>query len=257
MNWVMDKAGLQQAWGGAYLGAIANHIVPDLMFNNQLADYKPYKTAGDHGNVKAAKAALRGSKYDLKREGMCSAPECKNVLMIADVRQVDPKMTAVIQQAAEKIGITFTVRATSSAYPTIQTPAKNVPFAERPGWGKDFADAVTFFSPLFDGRTIIANGNVNYSLVGITPSQCKTLKVTGNCTNVPNINKRIDKCSTLSGQQRISCFAVLDRYLTEQVVPWVPWLSGNVARITNDNVTKYEFDQFSTTPAWSQIAIKS
>ena len=28
MNWIMDKAALQQAWGGAYLGPIANHDHP-------------------------------------------------------------------------------------------------------------------------------------------------------------------------------------------------------------------------------------
>ena len=28
MNWIMDKAALQQAWGGADLGEIANHIDP-------------------------------------------------------------------------------------------------------------------------------------------------------------------------------------------------------------------------------------
>ncbi len=49
--------------------------------------------------------------------------------MIADVRGVDPKMVAVIQQDAAKIGITFTVRSTSAAYPTIQTPSKNVPIS--------------------------------------------------------------------------------------------------------------------------------
>ena len=43
---------------------VANHIVPDSIFNNQLADYKPYKTPGDHGSVAKAKAAMKGSKYD-------------------------------------------------------------------------------------------------------------------------------------------------------------------------------------------------
>jgi hypothetical protein len=30
-----------------------------------------------------------------------------------------------------------------------------------------------------------------------------------------------------------------------------------VTRITSKNVTHYQFDQFSTTPAYSQIAVKS
>ncbi len=47
MNWIMDKAALVQAWGGPTIGSVANHIVPDSMFNNQLAEYAPYKTPGE------------------------------------------------------------------------------------------------------------------------------------------------------------------------------------------------------------------
>ncbi len=99
---------------------------------------------------------MKGSEYSDK-SGMCVAKACKGVLLISDARAVDPSMVATIQQDAAKIGITFTVRTVNGAYPTIQTVAKNVPISERPGWGKDYADALTFFSPLFDGRNIIAD----------------------------------------------------------------------------------------------------
>ena len=189
MNWIMDKTALRQAWGGPTTGTIANHIVPDTLFNFQLQEYAPYKTPGDHGSVAKAKAAMKGSKYDTNGDGTCSASACKNVLLISDTRAVDPGIVSTMEQDAKKIGITFKVRQINGAYPTIQTPSKNIPIAERPGWGKDYADPLVFFSPLFDGRTIIPNGNTNYSLVGITPAQCKTLKVTGNCTNVPSVDK--------------------------------------------------------------------
>jgi peptide/nickel transport system substrate-binding protein len=60
MNWVMDKTALVQAWGGPTFGAVANHIVPDSLFNNQLADYNPYKTNGNFGSVEKARNALKG-----------------------------------------------------------------------------------------------------------------------------------------------------------------------------------------------------
>jgi ABC-type transport system substrate-binding protein len=263
MNWVIDKAALRQIWGGPTVGDIANHIVPDSIFGGALSDYAPYKTPGDHGNAAKAKAAMRGSKYS-SGGGMCDAKECKGVLLIADARAVDPGMVSTIQQDAAKIGITFTVRTVNGAYPTIQTVAKNVPISERPGWGKDYADAVTFFSPLFDGRSIIPTGNTNYSLLGITPSQCKTLKVTGDCTpfnaktgvGVPSINTQLDKCSALIDPARTSCYEALDKNLTTNVVPWVPWMWSKVTRITSNNVTHYQFDQFSTTPAYSMISVK-
>jgi peptide/nickel transport system substrate-binding protein len=256
MNWIIDKAALRQTWGGPTVGTIANHIVPDTLFNFRLQEFTPYKTPGDHGSVAKAKAAMKGSKYSTGSSGMCDAKECKNVLLISDTRGVDPGMVATMEQDAKKIGITFKVRQINGAYPTIQTPSKNIPIAERPGWGKDFADPVTFFEPLFDGRTIIPNGNTNYSLIGITPAQCKTLKITGDCSNMPSVNSQIDKCEPLIGTPRTVCYENLDKYLMLQVVPWVPWMWSLVTRITSTNVTHYQYDQFATTPAYSQISVK-
>jgi peptide/nickel transport system substrate-binding protein len=263
MNWIIDKQAMRQAWGGPLTGTIANHIVPDTLFDFKLQEYKPYGTPGDHGSVAKAKQALKGSKY-ADSSGMCVAKECKNILLIADARSVDPGMVQVIQQDAKKVGITFTVRTINGAYPTIQTVAKNIPISERPGWGKDFANAVTFFEPLFDGRNLIPTGNTNYSLLGVTSAQCKKFKVTGTCTpynaktgiGVPSINPLIDKCGKLLGNSGTTCWENTDKYLMQTAVPWVPWLWAKVIRITSSNVTHYQFDQFSTTPAYSQISVK-
>ena len=256
MNWIMDKTSLVQAWGGPAYGKVANHIVPDTLFNNQLAEFTPYKTAGDHGNVAKAKAAMKGSKYDTKGDGTCSAAACKNVYLLADTRLVDTKLVPVMQADANKIGITFKLHTVNGAYPTLQTVSKNIPVSARPGWGKDYADALTFFAPLFDGRSIIPTGNTNYSLVGITQSQCKQLKVTGNCNNVPSIDSQLDRCNRLAGGPRLTCYENLDKHLMTKVVPWVPYLWSYVTRITSPNVTKYVFDQFATTPAYAHIAVK-
>ena len=263
MNWVIDKAALRQIWGGPTVGDIANHIVPDSLFGGQLADYKPYRTIGDHGSVAKARLAMKGSGYS-DSSGMCVAKECKNVLLIADARAVDPGMVSTITQDAKKIGITFTVRTINGAYPTVQTVAKNVPISERPGWGKDYSDALTFFGPLFDGRTIIPTGNTNYSLVGITKSQCSKLKVKGDCepfnsktgVGVVSVNPQLDKCAVLIDPARTSCYENLDKFLMTGVVPWVPWMWSKVTRITSNNVTHYQFDQFSTTPAYAMISVK-
>src|SRR3954447_15630076 len=256
MNWVMDKKSLVQAWGGPTIGQVANHIVPESMFSNQLAEFTPYKTSGDTGDVSKAKQAMKGSKYDTKGDGTCSASACKNIYLLADAREVDTKMLPVIQADAKKIGITFKVHTIKGAYPTLQTPSKNVPIGERPGWGKDYADALTFFTPLFDGRNIIPNGNTNYSLIGITPSQCKTLHVTGNCNNVPSVNSQLDKCSVLVGQPRLTCYESLDKKLMTTVVPWVPYLWSFATHITASNVTKWSFDQFPGGTGYAHVAVK-
>ena len=256
MNWIMDKHALVQAWGGPTIGKVANHIVPDTLFNNQLAEYAPYKTAGDTGSLAKAKLAMKGSKYDTKGDGTCSASACHNIFLLADAREVDTKMLPVIEASARKLGITFKVHTIKGAYPTLQTPSKNIPIGERPGWGKDYADALTFFTPLFDGRNIIPNGNTNYSLVGITPSQCKTLKVTGNCNGIPTVNSQLDKCSVLIGQPRLTCYENLDKTLMTKVVPWVPYLSSFATHITAPNVAKWSFDQFSGSTGYAHVAVK-
>ena len=256
MNYILDKVSMVQAWGGPTYGKIANHVVPDTLFSNQLAEFSPYKTPGDKGSIALARKAMKGSKYDTKGDGTCSASACKNVYLLADTRLADTKMVPVMEADARKIGISFKVHTINGAYPTLQTPSKNVAVSERPGWGKDYADALTFFSPLFDGRTIIPNGNTNYSLVGITPKQCTTLKVKGSCTGVPSVDSMLDKCSGLVGTPRLSCYENIDKYLMTSVVPWVPYMWSYVTRITSKNVTKYGFDQFSTTPAYAHIAVK-
>ena len=78
-------------------------------------------------------------------------------------------MVPVVEASMKKIGIKLKTRVLKDAYTPIQTPRQNIPFSPAPGWGKDYADATTFYGPLFDGRNIIAKNNTNYSLLGITP----------------------------------------------------------------------------------------
>ena len=60
-----------------------------------------------------------------------------------------------------------------------------------------------------------------------------------------------------SARRATVCYENLDKTLMTSVVPWVPWLWATVTKITSTNVTQYEFDQSFTTPAYSQIAVKS
>jgi hypothetical protein len=199
---------------------------------------------------------MKGSKYDTTGKGFCTASACKNVLLVADTRDVDTKMLPILETDAKRIGITFKVRVVKGAYPTLQTPKNNVAISERPGWGKDYADASTFFIPLMASYDIIPNGNPNYSLVGLTPAIAKKVGATGSVNNVPSIDPDIAKCEATSGASRNTCWENLDKKLMTKVVPWIPYLWANVTRITSTNVTKYEFDQFGTTPSYAHIAVK-
>ena len=254
MNWIMDKSALQKAWGGPIPGSIAGHIVPPVLYNNGLAEYDPYATPDNAGDLAKAQAEMKQSKYDPGKTGKCTASACKGTLMIADTRGVDTRMIPIIQEDAAKIGIKFTVRSINGAYTTIQTPSKNVPFSERPSWGKDYADPYTFFAELFDSGAIIKSGNTNYSLVGLTPEIAKTVGATGNIDNVPSVDSAIAVCSAKLAQDRTNCWEGIDRRLMTKVVPWVPYLWPNNVFIIGPNVTNWNYDQFTDGPAYSLVA---
>ena len=150
---------------------------------------------------------MKGSKYSTGNDGMCDAKACKNVLLISDARSVDPGLVQAITQSAAKIGITFTARTINGAYPTHADGREEHPISDRPGWGKDFANAVTFFEPLFDGRNIIPVGNIDYSLPGSPPRSARSQgerrlhlqPETG--LGVPSINNLSTSAPSCSGMQ--------------------------------------------------------
>jgi hypothetical protein len=60
----------------------------------------------------------------------------------------------------------------------------------------------------------------------------------------------------LIGNPRLTCYAALDKKLTTQIVPWVPYLWSYAQSVSSKNVTKFEFDQFSATIAYAHVAVK-
>jgi hypothetical protein len=122
---------------------------------------------------------MKQSKYDTDKDGVCDAKECSDLVMINRNVTHWTDAEAVVVSSLAKIGIQVKPRelASSAAYTTIQTIKNKIPIALNAGWGRDYADACTFVGPLFDGRSIIATGNTNYPLVGLTADKAKELGV--------------------------------------------------------------------------------
>ena len=154
VNFVVNREALRKAWGGASAGAIATHIAPDAILNNKLKGYAPYGKDG-RGDLAKAKAEMKLSKYDSNKDGICDAPSCKSIFTITGDRAVEVGFIPALTQNMKSIGLNIKDRVLKDAYTPIQTPRLNTPFSTRPGWGKDYADAKTFYGPLFDGRNII------------------------------------------------------------------------------------------------------
>jgi peptide/nickel transport system substrate-binding protein len=254
---VIDKAALQRAWGGQIAGEIATHVMPPTVLNNQLgSDFNPFP----YDEAKA-KEAMKQSKYDSNKDGVCDAAQCKNLVMIN--RNVSPwsDMEPVVVSSLEKIGIQVKPRelASSAAYTTIQTVKNKIPIALNAGWGKDYPDPYSFAGVLFHTDAIIPTGNTNYPLVGITPEKASELGVEiPSGVQVPNVNADIEACQEVTDlEARTGCWANFDKKLMETAVPWVPYLWNKVIYITAPSVTKYEYDQFSSEISFVNTAVNN
>jgi peptide/nickel transport system substrate-binding protein len=263
-NWVMDKAGILQAWGGSTFGEIATHNIPPIVLGDKLgSDYNPYPSEGNRGDEAKAKEEMKQSKYDTNKDGVCDAKECSNLVMINRNTPVFADSEAVVVSSLAKIGIKVKPRelASSAAYTTIQTVKNQIPLGLNPGWGKDYADAYTFTFPEWDSRSIKPTGNSNYPLQGMTPDQAKTLGITyPQGVTIPSIDADNDACQKIASDQpdqRNQCFADIDKKLMETALPWVPYLWAKNITVTGTTVTKFEFDQFSGYLSYTQMAVNN
>jgi peptide/nickel transport system substrate-binding protein len=257
VNLIMDKAGILQAWGGEISGVIATHIQPPAL-SGLGADYDPYATPNFAGDETAAKAEMAMSKYDTDGDGMCDAPECSGLKMINRATSPWTESEPVVVASLQKIGIGVDVTEAEDHYTIIQTVSNNIPIAMDPGWGKDYPDSSSFVGFLFDGRGIKAEGNYNYSLVGLTQAQATELGVTLPSEAIPSVDADIDNCKQIAltdEQGGLDCWNNLDKKLMEDVVPWVPYLWPNIITTISPAVTNWDFDQFAGTTAWSKVAV--
>lgn len=257
MNLVMDLEGVQRAWGGPVQGSTPTDLLPDSMMPELTADsYNPYQKAPFAGDVEAAKAEMKLSKYDTDKDGICDAPQCSGVVHLN--RNFAPWSTQspIIVESAAKIGVKLETReaSRSTVNDVSGQPSKKIPISSGNGWGKDYADPSTFMV-LFDGRNILADGNTAFSLVGITPAKAKEVGVTIPAGGVPSVDADIDACQALTGQERTDCWVALNKKIMEEVVPWIPLMDATAIDLIGPAVTQYDMDQNGTEMALSRVAV--
>ncbi len=260
MNMVMDLAGLQRAWGGPVSGEIATDVVPDGILGDDMrtASYHPFQDPPYDGDPEAAAAEMKLSRYDTDGDGVCDAPECRGIVLITRNQPVWKQMTPIIKASAARIGVGLSPREVppTVAYGTAGDVKKGIPISTHAGFGKDYADARTTIVPLHDGRSIIPEGNGNLGLVGLTPAQARELGVRLPAGGPPpSVDRDIDRCLTTSGEERTACWTALDRRITEEVVPWVPYLDSTNLDVLGPAVTHYDFDQSAGEMALTETAV--
>ncbi len=263
VNLAADKARFQAlavagnvVVAGSLGGDIAGHLVPDGLEDNLLLGYDPYETPGHAGSVDAARAEIAMSaRYDHDSDGVCDAAACSDVLVL--VRNDEPfwgKVAGRLRRDLMPLGITLRLRKVPLAtiFGTIFDPTARIPMGIGFRFIKDFPTPSSLFHNFFP-RSSLGTG-MNWSLTGARPAELERWGY--RVRNVVSLDERIGACRERL-QEQIQCWADLDQYVMEQVVPTVPFLFGTSEWIVSERVTAFSFDQFYDYPALDRFELGS
>jgi peptide/nickel transport system substrate-binding protein len=257
MNHAVDKAGLQRLAGGAVLGDVATHIIPNAMVPG-LSDYVPYGKADGTPDLEKAKAEMAQSKYDTDHDGVCDADACKSVLTVIDQTDPNPEMAALVQQNAQAIGISLDLKQfqTTTMYTKCEDATQHIPTCPSEGWYADFADPYAFVTGLFSSASLTPSC-CNDSLMGATVEQLTKWGYTGVAGPTVSADTQLNQCVSVQGDDRQTCYEGVDKYLMEQVVPWIPFRFANQTGITSPRTLNYHMNASSGWISLSLVALQN
>jgi peptide/nickel transport system substrate-binding protein len=268
VNWAIDKAGLVQLanskryfFGGPLYGTVATHIGVDSVEDDLLQNYDPYATPAHAGDLRAARRELSRSRYDRNHDGICDAAACKRGLILTWRAGANPAMAALVRKDLKRIGIDLRIRVKPEVYFDFghdAPPRDKIALLVGANFTPDYPNGSTIFLPSFYGPELslgkVGNAVPNLSLLGATPEQLRRWGYT--VRSVPSVDGRINECLPLVGLAQIECWATLDQYLMEKVVPWVPLLLVRYAYTVSDRVGNFTWDEATTgIAALDQIAV--
>jgi peptide/nickel transport system substrate-binding protein len=253
LNWLVDKSGAVQLAGGVPAGTAAAHVFPDQLLGGALMTYGRFGTPSDAGDLSKAKAEMTQSKY-AGADGMCDAAACKNVLALTQAQDPWPSIGALWKQDLAQIGITLDVRPLRGtlARNRCADPAQKIPLCLSASWSALYPDAAPLAEPLFSSAGLYP-ACCNSQGFGASAADLQRWGITA--TSMPNLDDRLARCEAIAvTSDRWSCWADLDRYLMEQVVPWVPWMIPQQISPVSSHVTNFSFDQLTGMPAIDHVA---
>jgi len=264
--WVVDKAALVKGFGGSLHADVATTVDPPSVLP-ATADYNPYPSENNAGDVDQAMAEMKQSKYDANQDGLCDAPECK-FLLLASNTSPWTSMNPILVQNLESLGMQPQLSEVKPDVVNSQSiTVKNlVPISFGQGWAKDFGSPYGFDYFVFNGETISCTGSYDEGLLGMTEEQATECDVLDEykaaVTNyedgkLPSIDAKMAECVALLGEEQQTCYADMQKYMMEVGMTWVPWAWGKNLIITSPSVTQYQYDQSAGDPAWAHIAVNN
>jgi ABC-type transport system substrate-binding protein len=236
----MDRAGLAEMVGGSSIRP-AQHFAVDTFEASLLASWAAIAGAGGHGDVAAAAAAMRDSRY--AHGGRCADPSCDGVPIV--VREEMRPGIPVFRRALHALGIVPEIRIDDPYECT--DPTADVAMCVGLGWAPDFPSASQYLGAFFAGDAIF-----NTSRLGASPAQLRRWGYT--VTHVPTLDAEIDRCERELGSEQAPCWARLDEYIMTQLMPAVPMGLFATFRLSTPPIGAFPWNEVILEPALDRIA---
>jgi peptide/nickel transport system substrate-binding protein len=256
--YALDREEIIAGPGVAFAGIadLPTHLAPDSLEGGLLASYDPYPDHG--GNLEAAKQAMAASTYDRDHDGECDDPICRNVPIggaVNGVPRTDDEAVSV-RRTLRAIGVRarvelFPDNASVGAAFDEGRVAMKVEVSNE--WFADYPNGTQFFTFLY-ASSAISPSCCNSTLLGATVEQLRALGRAP--VHVPSVDDRIDACQVASGIEQTKCWAQLDQFVMEEVVPAVPILIPGIQTPYSTRVLHASIDQWTAVPALDQVALE-
>jgi peptide/nickel transport system substrate-binding protein len=237
-------------------GRVLHHAIPDAFENGLLADYNPYATADDSGSLERAMAEMRLSRYDTDQDGTCDDAACQGIYVpVFDDRPEVGLAADSFATDVGELGIQLDVERTSvdDIFGYWFDLSNHAPLLFTFGWGSDYLNGSSWFGPLATGPAIGTDAGGNFSLIGATDQQLADLGYS--TAGVPSLDGPISACVGRTGASQFECWAQVDQYLMERVVPWVPINNRQLSWLTSSKVIRSSVDAALVMPALDQFAV--
>lgn len=259
---MLDRDAVQAASAAIAPSAPSSRILPDSLEGGLLAGWEPGWLTASGSDLSAARAEMARSRYDRDGDGRCEAAACRSVRTLV-MRQSETWSVPLWPwrrwaHSLTALGIWLDVhtapvtRFGSGFWRHAMRPSeRNALLVGWTGWIADYPNASTVFIPMLQHPTDEWNNDL--SLIGATSDQLHRWRYTTD--RVPNIDEQINRCMVRTGREQIVCWAELDQYLMNEIVPWIP-ISADVLNVAlSDRIDRYSFDQSLNAPAYDQISL--
>jgi peptide/nickel transport system substrate-binding protein len=262
---VIDRGAVAKVLAATEPSVPVYHIALDSQEENLLVNYVPSwasAPSSDAARLAAARAEMRLSPYDRNGDGRCDAPSCSGDLAFAPSSAfiLHPEFHAAARLLAEQLrplGLRLHVEVVGLSRYFARSLRAHVAVRLMSGFFKDYPGAATFLRSLYgsEGIRVSSTAGYNRTLVGASPQLLRRYDYP--VTHVPSVDARLAECQSLTFETAARCWADVDRFVMEELVPEVPIVDTVATWVYGPRITRFTTDQAvpSPWPALDAIAV--